>query len=96
MSYACPPPMKMSSHICFLIILLFIPTVRCAEDQRVVALPTTPGDALQVNTPFKIALFADLHFGEDAWTEWGPQQDLNSLKVMSSVLDNERPGESDH
>ncbi|KAI7743185.1 hypothetical protein M8C21_004535 [Ambrosia artemisiifolia] len=40
---------------------------------------------------FKVALFADLHFGEDAWTDWGPQQDLNSVKVMSTVLDVERP-----
>ncbi|KAL4577963.1 hypothetical protein LXL04_014078 [Taraxacum kok-saghyz] len=40
---------------------------------------------------FKVALFADLHFGEDAWTDWGPQQDLNSIKVMSTVLDTENP-----
>ncbi|WCJ33407.1 purple acid phosphatase 16 [Euphorbia peplus] len=41
--------------------------------------------------PFKIALFADLHFGEDAWTDWGPRQDVNSITVMSSVLDCETP-----
>lgn len=41
---------------------------------------------------FKVALFADLHFGENAWTDWGPKQDLNSIKVMSKVLDLERPG----
>ncbi|EPS59164.1 hypothetical protein M569_15645, partial [Genlisea aurea] len=40
---------------------------------------------------FKVALFADLHFGEDSWTEWGPMQDLNSLRVMSNVLDLEQP-----
>ena len=40
-----------------------------------------------------MALFADLHFGEDAWTDWGPQQDVNSIKVMSSVLDSETPGD---
>lgn len=40
---------------------------------------------------FKVALFADLHFGEDAWTDWGPQQDLNSVKVMSTILDVENP-----
>ncbi|XP_021663512.2 probable inactive purple acid phosphatase 16 isoform X2 [Hevea brasiliensis] len=40
---------------------------------------------------FKVALFADLHFGEDAWTDWGPQQDVNSIKVMSTVLDHETP-----
>ncbi|KAL8193971.1 hypothetical protein R6Q57_026213 [Mikania cordata] len=40
---------------------------------------------------FKVALFADLHFGENAWTDWGPQQDLKSVKVMSTVQDIERP-----
>lgn len=54
---------------------------------------SSPGNNLQITqgSPFKIALFADLHFGEDAWTDWGPKQDLNSVKVMSSVLDNEHP-----
>ncbi|CAO2831671.1 unnamed protein product [Amaranthus hypochondriacus] len=41
--------------------------------------------------PFKIALFADLHFGEDAWTSWGPLQDDHSTKVMSFILDQEKP-----
>jgi len=47
---------------------------------------------MQAGAPFKIALFADLHFGEDAWTDWGPRQDLNSIRVMSTVLHNENPG----
>lgn len=38
---------------------------------------------------FKIAIFADLHYGENAWTEWGPVQDDNSDRVMSTVLDKE-------
>ncbi|KFK38403.1 hypothetical protein AALP_AA3G108400 [Arabis alpina] len=42
-------------------------------------------------SPFKIAIFADLHFGEDTWTDWGPRQDLNSVTVMSNVLDAETP-----
>lgn len=58
----------------------------------VVAKPRT-GKNLQVQKglPFKIALFADLHFGEDAWTNWGPLQDVHSTKVMSSILDQEKP-----
>ncbi|KAK2454271.1 putative inactive purple acid phosphatase [Trifolium repens] len=40
---------------------------------------------------FKVALFADLHFGENAWTNWGPLQDIHSLKVMNTVLDYETP-----
>ncbi|CAJ2673380.1 unnamed protein product [Trifolium pratense] len=40
---------------------------------------------------FKVALFADLHFGEDAWTNWGPLQDIHSVNVMNTVLDYENP-----
>ncbi|XP_016495774.1 putative inactive purple acid phosphatase 16 [Nicotiana tabacum] len=43
------------------------------------------------SSSFKIVLFADLHFGEDTWTDWGPRQDVNSIKVMSTVLDQEHP-----
>ncbi|KAG6519216.1 hypothetical protein ZIOFF_022708 [Zingiber officinale] len=42
-------------------------------------------------SPFKIALFADLHYGENAWTDWGPAQDDGSDRVMSAVLDAEDP-----
>ncbi|KAF8043911.1 hypothetical protein BT93_A2023 [Corymbia citriodora subsp. variegata] len=49
------------------------------------SLPARPG------LPFKIALFADLHFGENAWTDWGPRQDVSSVNVMSTVLDDETP-----
>ncbi|CAO2829061.1 unnamed protein product [Amaranthus hypochondriacus] len=45
----------------------------------------------KVGSSFKIAIFADLHFGENSWTNWGPKQDVNSLKVMSSILDIENP-----
>ncbi|PWA75418.1 purple acid phosphatase 16 [Artemisia annua] len=40
---------------------------------------------------FKVVLFADLHFGENAWTDWGPKQDVKSVKVMSTILDVEKP-----
>ncbi|MCO5560350.1 hypothetical protein L7F22_013963 [Adiantum nelumboides] len=40
---------------------------------------------------FKIALFADLHFGEAASEDWGPLQDVKSLRVMSFILDAEKP-----
>ncbi|KAK4258262.1 hypothetical protein QN277_007732 [Acacia crassicarpa] len=41
--------------------------------------------------PFKIALFADLHFGEAASTDWGPLQDMNSTRVLNQVLHDETP-----
>ncbi|CAD6228269.1 unnamed protein product [Miscanthus lutarioriparius] len=40
---------------------------------------------------FKVALFVDLHYGEDAWTDWGPAQDAASDRVMAAVLDAENP-----
>ncbi|CAO1940893.1 unnamed protein product [Urochloa humidicola] len=40
---------------------------------------------------FKVALFADLHYGEDAWTDWGPAQDDGSDRVMAAVLQAENP-----
>ncbi|KAK3166470.1 hypothetical protein QOZ80_1AG0046190 [Eleusine coracana subsp. coracana] len=40
---------------------------------------------------FKVAIFADLHYGENAWTEWGPAQDAASDRVMAAVLDAEKP-----
>ncbi|KAK4068943.1 hypothetical protein Trihar35433_5522 [Trichoderma harzianum] len=44
------------------------------------------------NGTFQISIFEDLHFGENAWDTWGPQQDINSVKVINKVLDKESPG----
>ncbi|KAG8372024.1 hypothetical protein BUALT_Bualt12G0023700 [Buddleja alternifolia] len=79
-----------------LIWLSLILTVRSADHHgaaRTVPLRITPEENLRVRkgAPFKIALFADLHFGEDSWTVWGPRQDVNSVRVMSTVLDKEQP-----
>ncbi|TRX88030.1 hypothetical protein FHL15_011085 [Xylaria flabelliformis] len=41
---------------------------------------------------FQVAIFEDLHFGENAWDQWGPQQDINSVKVINEILDKESPG----
>ncbi|KAK0724969.1 Metallo-dependent phosphatase-like protein [Lasiosphaeris hirsuta] len=38
---------------------------------------------------FQISIFEDLHFGENAWDTWGPQQDINSVRVINTVLDAE-------
>ncbi|KAG9134724.1 hypothetical protein Leryth_001046 [Lithospermum erythrorhizon] len=62
--------------------------IQCTEAHR-----TNAMDHLQVSQKglFKIALFADLHFGEAESLDWGPQQDVNSTRVMSHILDQERP-----
>ncbi|KAL4390169.1 hypothetical protein HN51_011072 [Arachis hypogaea] len=46
---------------------------------------------MRAGAAFKIALFADLHFGEAESTDWGPVQDVNSIRVMNTVLDDETP-----
>ncbi|KNC69694.1 hypothetical protein SARC_17789, partial [Sphaeroforma arctica JP610] len=43
------------------------------------------------NGTFKILQLADLHFGENAWEEWGPEQDLKSINSMRAVLALESP-----
>ncbi|KAI1798381.1 Metallo-dependent phosphatase [Ganoderma leucocontextum] len=40
---------------------------------------------------FKIAVFSDLHYGENPWDDWGPQQDFNSTRLMNAVLTSEKP-----
>ncbi|RYP39113.1 hypothetical protein DL766_000569 [Monosporascus sp. MC13-8B] len=40
---------------------------------------------------FQISIFEDLHFGENAWDSWGPQQDINSVKVIDKLLTTESP-----
>ncbi|KAL6414308.1 putative inactive purple acid phosphatase 16 [Ilyonectria robusta] len=40
---------------------------------------------------FQLSIFEDLHFGENAWDAWGPQQDINSVQVLNKVLDFDRP-----
>ncbi|KAM4060481.1 calcineurin-like phosphoesterase [Hirsutella rhossiliensis] len=44
------------------------------------------------NGNFQISIFEDLHFGENAWDSWGPEQDIHSVKVIDKVLDQESPG----
>lgn len=48
---------------------------------------------LQVSSggSFKITVFADLHYGEAESTDWGPFQDVESDRVMSTILDKEIP-----
>lgn len=43
------------------------------------------------NGTFQITIFEDLHFGEAEDTDWGPLQDVDTLKVMNTVLDDESP-----
>jgi hypothetical protein len=47
--------------------------------------------AFTENGSFQIAVFEDLHFGENYWESWGPKQDVNTVLVINEVLDQESP-----
>lgn len=74
--------------------LLLLITLIFTSNSRdyVLSLPREKPLCFSKESAFKIALFADLHYGENAWTDWGPAQDVNSDRVMSTVLDQETPG----
>ena len=40
---------------------------------------------------FKILQLADLHFGENQWMDWGPQQDQKSIEAIQYFLQAEKP-----
>jgi hypothetical protein len=53
-----------------------------------------PGKARLTFKPdgtFKLTVFSDLHFGENPWDVWGPEQDVNSTALMRKVLGDEKP-----
>lgn len=45
---------------------------------------------LDVNDEFHIAIFSDLHYGEEE-DGWGITQDVNSTRVMNNILNFEKP-----
>ncbi|KAI1180471.1 Metallo-dependent phosphatase-like protein [Nemania sp. FL0916] len=47
---------------------------------------------LEADGTFQVSVLEDLHFGENAWDQWGPQQDINSVKVLNKIFDKETPG----
>ncbi|KAF1349560.1 Metallo-dependent phosphatase-like protein [Delphinella strobiligena] len=53
------------------------------------ASPPSPHPLVTTNGTFQISIFEDLHYGEAENTLWGPQQDLNTTRVMNAVLDAE-------
>lgn len=53
--------------------------------------PGKPRVTFKADGTFKITVFSDLHFGENPWDVWGPQQDVNSTRLMRIVLADEKP-----
>lgn len=53
--------------------------------------PIKPRVTFASDGTFKITVFSDLHFGENPWDDWGPEQDVNSTRLMRTVLSDEKP-----
>ena len=53
--------------------------------------PGKPRVTFKEDGTFKITVFSDLHFGENPWDAWGPEQDVNSTRLMRTVLADEKP-----
>ncbi|EPQ53523.1 Metallo-dependent phosphatase [Gloeophyllum trabeum ATCC 11539] len=53
--------------------------------------PTKPRVTFRADGTFKLTVFSDLHYGENPWDAWGPQQDVNSTVLMKLVLASEQP-----
>ncbi|KAL5498723.1 hypothetical protein ACEPAH_2078 [Sanghuangporus vaninii] len=53
--------------------------------------PGRPRVTFNSDGTFKLTVFSDLHFGENPWDDWGPEQDVNSLQLMRTVLADEKP-----
>jgi hypothetical protein len=57
--------------------------------------PSTPsGNTTDFSAPlrfsadgtFQLSIFQDLHFGENAWDQWGPELDKNTVRVLDDLL----------
>jgi hypothetical protein len=53
--------------------------------------PNKPRLVFRQDGTFKLSVFSDLHFGENPWDDWGPEQDRKSLIVMRNMLELEKP-----
>ncbi|ESK86704.1 calcineurin-like phosphoesterase [Moniliophthora roreri MCA 2997] len=66
------------------------PTQRSLQDE-LNPYPTKPKLTFRADGTFKVTVFSDLHFGENPWDTWGPEHDANSVQLMKSVLQDEKP-----
>ncbi|KAJ3815094.1 Metallo-dependent phosphatase [Lentinula aff. lateritia] len=53
--------------------------------------PDKPRITFRPDGTFKLTVFSDMHWGENPWDSWGPEQDANSTRLMEKVLPSEKP-----
>lgn len=62
-----------------------------SQDDSLNPYPTKPRLVFKPDGTFKLSVFSDLHFGENPWDDWGPEQDRKSLIVMRNMIALEKP-----
>ncbi|KAF9525411.1 Metallo-dependent phosphatase [Crepidotus variabilis] len=53
--------------------------------------PTKPRVTFNKDGTLKLTVFSDLHYGENPWDDWGPEQDKNSTRLIKRILAEEKP-----
>lgn len=53
--------------------------------------PNKPRITFNEDGSFKLTVFSDVHFGENPWDSWGPEQDINTTALMKKLLKIEMP-----
>lgn len=67
------------------------PTIPGSENPSINPYPGKQRLTFRADGTFKMIIFSDLHFGENPWDTWGPQQDFNSTRLMRAVLSSDKP-----
>jgi len=53
--------------------------------------PDRPRISFNEHGSFKLTIFSDVHFGENPWDTWEPEQDINTTALMETLLKVETP-----
>lgn len=53
--------------------------------------PDKPLISFNEDGSFKLTIFSDVHFGENPWDWWGPEQDIKTNALMETLLNIEIP-----
>lgn len=48
-------------------------------------------DPTDNTSSFRILQVADIHLGENSWTDWGPEDDQKTFRALDSIISVERP-----
>lgn len=88
----CPQQHKTLLLVVILLSQVLLVTAALATDRRFSLFRRRPKPKLFFNSTtrtFRILQITDIHLGENAWTDWGPEQDRKTFVVLDAVLQTE-------